>query len=335
MPVSRQCMRAYEIESRGGVSTLNDFLLSYAVHQLWMDPFWWLTLWTDKSARLHRENCRMYDNTMAEYTKSLQARFDELPPDTIAGALLRATNPKTGQRLAFHELKSNVAIVHAAGFETTSSTFSSMMVLLLQHPHALREVEKELDAVGLLKTATCPSPRPLEWSDIGRLAYLPAVVKEALRLMPPASLGTVRITGKPTKICGYDVPAGVAVNFPHAVVDRSAAAYGADADEFVPERWMDKSLKDAGADTLVPGLCQGWAPEGNLKEPVAFSVGPRDCVGQALARVELVTVLAMIIARFMPVLDTAINTFVDLERQCQYRLTLAYVDGVYIKFEPR
>eukprot|EP00955_Chlamydomonas_euryale_P058328 357027-Chlamydomonas_euryale.AAC.4 len=74
---------------------------------------------------------------------------------------------------------------------------------------------------------------------------------------------------------------------------------------------------------------------GRLKEPAAFSVGPRDCVGQALARLELMVVLAATLARFVPHLDEAINTFQDLAKQHHYHVTLMYVGGVWIKFEPR
>ena len=52
----------------------------------------------------------------------------------------------------------------------------------------------ELDAAGLLASPTRPTPRPFDWSDLGRLPYLGAVLKEALRLLPTVS-GTMRQVG--------------------------------------------------------------------------------------------------------------------------------------------
>ena len=48
---------------------------------------------------------------------------------------------------------------------------------LAQNPAALRKLEEELDAAGLLKTAKNPSPRPFTYADIGKLHWLDCCIK--------------------------------------------------------------------------------------------------------------------------------------------------------------
>lgn len=53
---------------------------------------------------------------------------------------------------------------------------------LTQHPEVMQKVERELDEAGLLATASRPSPRRLEYSDLSRLTYLSWVLKVCLPL---------------------------------------------------------------------------------------------------------------------------------------------------------
>jgi cytochrome P450 len=124
----------------------------------------------------------------------------------------------------------------SSGFETSASALGSIVLSLLQHPAELARLEDELDAFGLLKTPKRPEPRcvlhfictgstciqhntlmtmhaplshstalsqpprAIEWDDVGRMTFLNAVIKETLRLQSPASLGTLRVASKMTKV---------------------------------------------------------------------------------------------------------------------------------------
>lgn len=64
---------------------------------------------------------------------------------------------------------------------------------------------QELESVGLLKTKDNLKPRDFEWSDMSRLPYLSAVIKEGLRLFGP--VGAIpRVAEQDMEICGYKVP---------------------------------------------------------------------------------------------------------------------------------
>jgi cytochrome P450 len=96
------------------IVSLMDGLLT-AIHRLWFDPFWALKLLTSKEARMDRANTLAFDSFMDSVMRELQARpLDELPSNCIVGALMRATQP-SGKPLPFHQLKSNISVMLAAG----------------------------------------------------------------------------------------------------------------------------------------------------------------------------------------------------------------------------
>ncbi|KAG1669648.1 hypothetical protein FOA52_010808, partial [Chlamydomonas sp. UWO 241] len=333
------------------VSMMDGFL--NAIHRLWSNPFWAISLLTSKEARVHRANSLVYDSFMDNVTRELQARpLDELPTDCIAGALLRATE-LCGKPLPFHQLKSNISIMLAAGFETSASAFGSIVVSLLQHPAELARLEDELDAFGLLKTPKRPEARAVVWDDLGRMTFLNAVIKETLRWQPPANLGTVRVSTKMTKICGHDVPAGTWIALPGGVIDRSTAVYGEDADKFRPDRWLSHTSESGGKDGAAWAATGAYDDHGDnassgavdqapaalaqdrLKEPIAFSMGPRDCVGQALARLELQVFIAELFSRFRVSLAPGMGSPKEIFDRQIFHVTLSFDGEVLLRMEPR
>jgi cytochrome P450 len=95
------------------------------------------------------------------------------------------------------------------------------------------------------------------------------VVKETLRLNPPASAALRRLTA-PRRVGGHDLPAGVDVMVPSTLLHRDPRHFE-DPDAFRPERWRSPSPPEA---TYFP-----------------FGGGARRCVGEHLAHAELATVL--------------------------------------------
>lgn len=115
------------------------------------------------------------------------------------------------------------------------------------------------------------------------MTYGSAVIKETLRLWPPA--GTARLTTPGTGIritspTGKEYPLeGVHVYNCAIIIQRDPEVYGDSANDFVPERWLRGDSIPAGA----------WRP---------FERGPRNCIGQELALLEAKVVLALVSRRF-------------------------------------
>ncbi|KAF2445317.1 cytochrome P450 monooxygenase [Karstenula rhodostoma CBS 690.94] len=146
------------------------------------------------------------------------------------------------------------------GHDTTSSTLIYVYHLLATHPEALAQVRKEINTTlggDTTRTAEILRGSP---SLLNQLPYMLAVIKETLRLFPPASgfHGTVF----PTEGCNVWVM--------HLSLHRDPR-YWKDPHAFIPERWLVEPW-----DPLYPTK-GAWRP---------FEFGPQNCLGQSLAVME-------------------------------------------------
>lgn len=116
-----------------------------------------------------------------------------------------------------------------------------------------------------------------------RMSYSSAVIREALRLWPPAGTARMTVPGAGVTVktpSGETYPLdGVHVYNCAIIIQRDAAVYGDSADYFVPERWIP------GTKEHVEIPVTAWR---------AFERGPRNCIGQELATLEARVVLALV-----------------------------------------
>lgn len=145
-----------------------------------------------------------------------------------------------------------------AGHDTTSIMLSWVFYELARTPRALAAVRAELDTVLGADTVEprAVMARILASSTgadvVGRMAYCSAVIKETLRLHPPA--GTARMTQPGTGFALRTADGtehcvdGAILYVCHSLVQRDPAAYGESAGLFMPERWLDVAgdKQDAG-----------------------------------------------------------------------------------------
>mmetsp|Transcript_30318 Transcript_30318/g.67212 ORF Transcript_30318/g.67212 Transcript_30318/m.67212 type:complete len:507 (+) Transcript_30318:261-1781(+) len=291
------------------------------MHTVLSDPLWKVKRLWSKRVQRGVDKLVQFTAWSKGYTQSIIDRKDTISPDCIGAALLRVQDPFRGAALTFEQRSAEVAILFGAGYETTASAFTCILVLLANHPEVMSKVEAELEGLGLLAGPGRPSPRELVWEDVSRLTYLAAVIKEGLRIMPPAGVVGFRQTHRDIKICGYDVPAGTIVNFSPYAMDNSERSYGADAEVFRPERWLEAGAGEEG------GV--------KLKEPIAFSLGPRDCVGQSLARLELVVFLAKLLGAFRLSLAPGMGSPEEALAAITFRITFTMPEGLWMNATPR
>ncbi len=120
--------------------------------------------------------------------------------------------------------------------------------------------------------------------DTQNMPFLAAVCNETLRLYPPLP-STARHAVVPTTIGNVHIPKGTTATIPPWAVNRSRALWGADASEFNPDRWLEGPN----------------AANGGVESPYAFLTflhGPRSCIGQSFARLEMKCLLAALFTRF-------------------------------------
>ena len=118
-----------------------------------------------------------------------------------------------------------------AGHETTSVALAWTLYELAKNPLIQEKVRAEIN------TALCEG-NELTWDTVEELKYLEKVIKESLRLHPPA-----HVTGRaPTSdeiIGGYLIPKGTVVIFPINALQR-VTQHWSNPDEFEPERFDEK-----------------------------------------------------------------------------------------------
>jgi cytochrome P450 len=186
-------------------------------------------------------------------------------PD-ILSALLAATD-EAGAQLTEDELIGHASVLFAAGHETSSNALCWTLALLSQHPDIAAALHEELAAQ---LHGAAPSV-----AQLGALPLLDAVVKESLRLLPPAPLNH-RVAAADSELGGHFIPRGTELVSSAYHTHRTPDHYPR-PQRFDPERWQQ----------LDPGP-YAYSP---------FGAGPRMCIGSSFALMEIKLVLAILLQR--------------------------------------
>jgi cytochrome P450 len=171
-----------------------------------------------------------------------------------------------------------------AGHDSTAATIVYSLYMLSKHPDDLAKVRAELDAVFGEGVDTAVNVLKRNPEQINKLPYITAVIKETLRLFPPAAgmrggLPGVILRDK----SGNTYPTeDVNIWVIHGAIQRNPN-YWHEPLKFLPERW----LVEPGHALYPPK--GGWRP---------FEFGPRNCVGQTLAMLDMKITLAMTVREF-------------------------------------
>ena len=157
------------------------------------------------------------------------------------------------------------------GHETTAIGLAWVWHLLTQYPEVEQRLAQHLD--------TELQGRPVRFEDLSRLTYLEQVVKESLRLFPPAWYATRR-TDRDVGLGGYRVPKGITVVMDIWAVHHDARFYP-EPEAFQPERWTEEFTKALHKFAYLP-----------------FGIGARRCIGALFAEAETMLAVASIVQRF-------------------------------------
>ncbi|CAL4955901.1 unnamed protein product [Urochloa decumbens] len=199
--------------------------------------------------------------------------------DDLLGMLLESnmnysdSDGKSIKGITVEEVMEECKLFYFAGTETTAVLLTYTMVLLSMHPEWLDRARDEVLQVFGQNTP--------DLSGVSRLKVVTMVLYEVLRLYPPA-LFVNRRTHKKTEFGGVIYPADCMFVIPIMFIHRDPELWGQDAGEFNPGRFAEgvsKACSDPGA--FIP-----------------FSWGPRICIGQNFALLEVKLAISMILQRF-------------------------------------
>ncbi|KAL0428978.1 UNVERIFIED_CONTAM: cytochrome [Sesamum radiatum] len=151
---------------------------------------------------IFRDNTSYFKKCFAIFDEIIRQRLQNsdtsMPKNDMLEALLQI-NQKNESELSFYDIKHLLLDLFVAGTDTTSSTVEWAMTELLRSPDKMSKARNELrDVVG--------QKEEIQESDISRLPYLRAVVKETFRLHPAAPLLVPHKAEEDVEIKGYIVP---------------------------------------------------------------------------------------------------------------------------------
>jgi cytochrome P450 len=196
--------------------------------------------------------------------------------DDLLGRLLAARDEQ-GRPLSDREVRDEAVTLWIGGHETTATTLTWIWVLLSAAPRARARLDEELARVLGGRTPT--------HADYERLTWTQQVVKEALRIYPPAWVIPVTARGG-ASLAGTPVAPGTMVWCSQWATHRDPRWFPEPL-EFRPERW------DQDAPDVVPE--HAWFP---------FGGGLRACLGARFALVQATLVLATLAQRFRVEVET-------------------------------
>jgi cytochrome P450 len=217
-----------------------------------------------------------------------QRRKENITSPDILGMLMEARDRESGQVMPDRQLISEIMTLIVAGHETTASTLNWTWYLLSQNSAVEENLSREL---GNILESEFP-----ELGDLPKFTYTGQVIDEVLRLYPPGWLMTRKALND-DQLGGYFVPAGTEIYISPYFIQRNPALWEA-PDLFNPDRFDADRSQDRPALAMLP-----------------FSAGPRKCIGEFLARIEmqthLITIARQLRLRYVdgkpPELDAGVN----------------------------
>jgi len=177
----------------------------------------------------------------------------------LLAMLLAARDRKSGQPMPDKQLLDEVMTLIVAGHETTASALNWMWYLLSQHPEVERRLHQEIDRLPAA---------PATLDEIVQFAYTRQVIEETLRLYPPGWLLTRRSI-EADRIGGHEIASKTDVFISPYIVHRHPG-YWADPERFDPDRFEARQVAKRNRFCYLP-----------------FALGPRACIGEQFAMVEM------------------------------------------------
>jgi cytochrome P450 len=222
---------------------------------------------TEENRRYHvaREALNTAIYAMIEERRSGKNQGD------LLSALVFAQDEESGTGMNDEELRDQVMTLFIAGHETTANALAWTLYLLSMHPESERRLFAETEAAL--------GDRPPSPADMDSTPYCQYVIEESMRLYPPVPMIS-RQALQDDVLGGYHIPAGSEIMLSQYVTHRHPAFWD-NPEGFDPERF-------------APPRAEGRPPFAYFP----FAGGPRRCIGDNFATLELRLVTPMIVQKY-------------------------------------
>ncbi|XP_059190459.1 cytochrome P450 2F2-like [Centropristis striata] len=180
---------------------------------------------------------------------------------------------KDGSFLSEDRLLMHTLDLHFAGTDTTSNTLLTGFLYLSTFSHIQERCQQEIDSVlgGKDKAS---------FDDRHNMPYVQAVIHEVQRVANTVPLSIPHCTTKDTELMGYSIPKGTLIlsNLTSVLSEEGQWKY---PNEFNPENFLNDQGEFVKPEAFMP-----------------FSAGPRVCLGEGLARMELFLIIVTMLRKF-------------------------------------
>nr|XP_012631556.1 cytochrome P450 4X1 isoform X1 [Microcebus murinus] len=192
--------------------------------------------------------------------------------------IVLSTQAENGDVFSDTDVQSEVNTFMAAGHETTASSLSWLLYCLAQNPEHQDRCREEIK--GILGDGSS-----ITWDHLGEMSYTTMCIKETLRLIPAIPTISRKLSKPLTFPDGCSLPAGITVSLYIWGLHHNPAVWK-NPKVFDPLRFSPENSDRRHPHAYLP-----------------FSAGPRNCIGQQFAMVELKVAIALILLRFQVTAD--------------------------------
>ncbi len=192
--------------------------------------------------------------------------------DLLSMLLAAVDEESGGARLNDTQVRNEAMTLMLTGHDTTAAALDWIWYNIARFPGVARRCVDEIDRVI--------GPRPPVANDVGELSYLTATIKESLRLYPPVVGVFPRQATENLVIGGYDVPGKGLIALSSFVTQRDARWFSK-PERFDPERFLPPRIHEIPDGAYFP-----------------FGAGPRVCIGQSFAMMEMALIVATMLQSF-------------------------------------
>lgn len=223
---------------------------------------------------LHRHSNKIIENRKKELQQNAPIQ-DEFRPNkklTLLDLILAKRNDVS--TLTDTAIREEIDTFMFAGHDTTAAAMGFTIFSLSENPHIQNNVMDELNAIFAGDVN-----RAVTLQDINKMRYLEAVIKEALRIYPSVPYYSRTVTEE-LNFDGGIIPQGVSLLLNVYGLHHNPE-YFPDPEKFLPERFL--------GDRAPNGLPYSYIP---------FSAGPRNCIGQKFAMLEMKTMLSILLRHY-------------------------------------
>lgn len=220
--------------------------------------------------RRRKAATKVLDKAVLQFVKDRRASGED--KGDLLSMLLLAQDEDDGGMMDDQQVRDEAVTLFAAGHETTSNALTWTWYLLSQHPEVMTRLQDEVDSVL--------GGRPPTLDDLAQLKYTEMVIKESMRLYPPAWILMSRTPKETVNIGGYQIDPGDWIYVSPYVTHRNPEFFP-NPESFDPEHFTEDN------EAALPRYA--YFP---------FGGGARVCIGNSFALMEARLILATVVQRY-------------------------------------